>query len=176
MTRPTILILLAACLLGCSQQETPHSSSKPEVDVWVAARTGDIEAIEAHAAAKSNLEEKEPFGGSTPLIVASSYGKVESIEALLAQGVDLHAKNNDGSTALHCAVFFGYPECVKLLLAKGADKTLKNNYGQTPLDLATQPWTQDLEGIYKMFEGVLQTTIDTEAIRATRPEIADLLR
>ena len=56
----------------------------------------------------------------------------EVVELLLAKGLDIHAKRDDGSTVLHEAAFGGNKEIVELLLVKGADIHAKT-YGGSVL-------------------------------------------
>ena len=93
--------------------------------------TDNMEALKQHIAAGSNLNEKDPLGGSSPLISACLFGKTAMAKMLIEAGADLNFRNNDGSTALHTASFFCHPEIVRMLLDKGADKTIKNKYGST---------------------------------------------
>ena len=53
-----------------------------------------------------------------PLIEASSKGDTEKVQALLAQGADVNAKNNDGGTALMIASGQGHTDIVVVLLAQ----------------------------------------------------------
>ena len=148
----------------------------PAIDIWTAAGQGNIDAIEQHSAAGTDLNAKEPGGGSSPLFVASLFGQTEAARLLIEKGADLTIKNNHGSTALHVAAFFGHPETVKLLLEKGADVTAKNNNGETPLDTVAGDWNEELEGVYGLIAGALQIEVDLERIKGVRPQIAELLR
>ena len=46
---------------------------------------------------------------------------IDAIKQILASGVDVNAKDNDGDTALFIATGEGHKEVIKLLIAKGAD-------------------------------------------------------
>ena len=136
------------CWIGCKQgnaQENTHQSiaknATPVIDIHTAIVTGNIAVLKQHIAAGSNLNEKDPIGGSSPLITACLFGKTEMARLLINAGVELNFQNNDGSTPLHTAAFFCRPEIVQLLLAKGADKTLKNKYGQTAYETVAGEFT-----------------------------------
>lgn len=60
----------------------------------------------------------------------------EAVRTLLAQEVDVNAREGDGATALHWAVVRGDAEVVDALLGAGADVNAANDYGVTPLTLA----------------------------------------
>src|SRR4051812_32111203 len=121
-------ILVSLLLIGLSTRCTPSksdpkaSTSAPDVDIHTAVVSGNKEALLQHIKAGTNLDERDPFGGSSPLISAAVFGKTEEAKILIEAGADLNFQNNDGSTALHSAAFFCRPEIVKMLLDKGANK------------------------------------------------------
>ncbi|KAM9243511.1 ankyrin repeat domain-containing protein 35 isoform 3-T3 [Dugong dugon] len=51
--------------------------------------------------------------------LAATKGLTECLTILLANGVDINSKNEDGSTALHLATISCQPQCVKVLLQDG---------------------------------------------------------
>jgi ankyrin repeat protein len=64
-------------------------------------------------------------------------GNMKAVKALLAQGADVNAKDDQGQTALHwVAPARDNPEMVKVLVAKGADVNAKDNAGETALMIA----------------------------------------
>jgi len=162
-TRPKIAALLQ------------EHQSKIGVDIWTAARTGNIGAIKRHIAAGTDVNGTEPEGGSTPLIVAALNGQGKAADLLIENGASIDARNNDGSTALHVAAFFGHTEIVKTLLSAGADVNARNQRGEAPLDTVDDSWSEPLEGIYEVIGGYLQLELDLERIKAARPEIAAML-
>lgn len=80
----------------------------------------------------------------TPLIEAAMRGDVENLEASIAAGADVNARDSGGSTALHWAAFHGHPEAVKTLIAKRADVNAKNNSGATAVRAARGARHQDI--------------------------------
>jgi uncharacterized protein len=188
ITKITFLLLLlfvASCKSkdDSSQKAGLSDSSQtdvkaPAVDIHTAVITENLEALKQHIAAGTNINEKDPFGGSSPLISASVFGKPEMARFLIDAGADINFQNNDGSTALHTAAFFCRPEIVKMLLDKGADKTIKNKYGATPYDNVAGPFA-DLKNAYDMMGkmlGPMGLKLDYAYIEKTRPEIATLLK
>jgi ankyrin repeat protein len=170
----TMLVVTLLAVTGCEKQENPT----PSVSLHVAAIQGNLEAIRQHIKAGSDLNEKEPSRGSSPLITASVFGKTEVARALIEAGADVNYQNNEGSTALHSAAFFCRTEIVKLLLENGADKTLKNNAGRTPLESVASPF-ENVKSIYDQLGaslGPLGLVLDYEQIKMTRPQIAEMLR
>jgi hypothetical protein len=150
--------------------------AKRHIDIWTASATGNIAGIKQQLSAGTDINVKEPVGGSSPLLIAAISGQSEAAMLLVEKGADLNSKNNNGSTALHLSAFFAHPEIVKLLLDKGVDVTVRNNRGETALDTVAAQWSPELAGIYKWLGGILQMELDLERIKATRPAVADLLR
>ena len=187
--RTSIIITFLATLLimaGCKEKKESTQSSTvsetkvkpPKIDIHTAIITGDMGALRQHIAAGSNLNEKDPLGGSSPLISASLFGKTAMAKALIDAGADLNFQNNDGSTALHTAAFFCRPEIVQLLLDKGADKTIKNKYGSTAYESVAGPFAaikSSYEGLGKMLEP-MGLKLDYSYLEKTRPEIAAMLK
>ncbi|KPJ90001.1 MAG: hypothetical protein AMS18_11840 [Gemmatimonas sp. SG8_17] len=116
----TLLTPLAACA---------QDNGTPGVNIHMAALQGDVAAIRLHIEAGSDLNEKDPYG-STPLIIAATFGKTDVAKALIEAGADLNITNNDGGTALHAAAFLCRPEIVISLLEHGAPLGLVLDYEQ----------------------------------------------
>jgi ankyrin repeat protein len=163
---------------GNSTTAVQSSIKAPEVDIHTAVVSGNVEAVKQHIAAKSNINEKDPFGGSSPLISAAVFGKTDIAKLLIDANADINFQNNDGSTALITAAFFCRPEIVKLLLDKGADKTIKNKFGATAYDTVMIPFA-DVKNTYDMMGKMLEPMglkLDYAYIEKTRPEIAAMLK
>ena len=169
-----MLIVTLLAVVGCRKQENPA----PKIDLLTAAVTGNLEAVQQHIEAGSDLDIKEPTRGSTPLITATVFGKTEVAMALIEAGADLNCQNNEGSTPLITAAVFCHTEIVKALLDKGADKTLRNKAGRNALESVSRPF-DDVKGIYDGLGAALAPfglKLDYERIKMTRPKIAEVLR
>ena len=177
------LIIVSCKTKDSSAQSDDATSAKtevkpPQIDIHTAVLTENVDAVKQHIAAGTNINEKDPFGGSSPLITASLFGKTEMAKLLIEAGADVNFQNNDESTALHVAAFFCRPDVVKLLLEKGADKSLKNKYGQTPYETVAGPFSE-VKPAYDMMVQVLGPMglkLDYAYVEKTRPEIAATLK
>jgi ankyrin repeat protein len=180
------IVLIAACSGSDNSKDASGDSTSaaqsqvkpPQIDINSAVVTDNIEAVKQHIAAGSNINEKDPFGGSSPLISASVFGKTEIAKVLIEGGADLDIQNNDGSTALHSAAFFCRPEIIDMLLDKGADKTIRNKFGATAYESVAAPF-EDVKSAYDMMGTMLSPMglkLDYDYIQKTRPEIAATLK
>ncbi|XP_055603232.1 transient receptor potential channel pyrexia [Uranotaenia lowii] len=97
---------------------------------------GDYHTVELllQHGAKPQLWDKERK--ATPLHCAASCGSTESIDLLLAIGVDINA-GIEKHSPLHYAVQRNSIKCVEYLLKKGANPNTPQVYTQTPLHVAT---------------------------------------
>ncbi|PZX58198.1 ankyrin repeat domain-containing protein [Algoriphagus chordae] len=173
---PALLITLFI-MVSCATASEKKVDA-PEIDLQTAVITNNLEAIKEHIAAGSDLNVKDPFGGSSPLITAAVFDKLEAAKLLLDAGADINFQNNDGSTALISAAFFGRPEIVQLLLEKGADKTIKNKYDTTALDNVSAPFAA-VKDIYDVIGNSLEPMglkLDYAYLEKIRPEIAKMLQ
>lgn len=67
------------------------------------------------------------------LIYAATFGDLDEIYMLEANGVDLNVADYDGRTALHLAAAEGREEVVEYLLSKGVNPNPIDRWGGTPL-------------------------------------------
>jgi len=163
---------------GLHRDSGKQEIQAPKTDIHAAALMGDLKAIKMHIAAGTDLEKKDPLGGSTPLITACVFGKSEVAIALIEAGANVDAKNNDGSTPLHCAALFCYTDIVRSLLEHGADKSLTNNNGELAIRAVEVPFEKMIP-IYDFFSrelGPLGLRLDYDYLEEQRPGIAALLK
>jgi hypothetical protein len=176
------LLFVAILLPACSQSNKDHKSApamdKPEIDIHTAVLYNNLEAVRQHIEAGTDINAKEPFGGSTPLITAATFDKQEIAKLLIDAGADLTITNNDGSTALHSAAFFCRVEMVQLLIDAKADKTIRNNYGATPRETVMGPFSE-IKPVYEMMQQQLAPMglqLDMAQLEKTRPVISMMLQ
>ena len=80
----------------------PPTAKAPDISIWDAAMSGNIEAVKQHLDAGANVNAKNDEDG-TPLHFATFHGHKEIAELLIANGADVNAKNNYGDTPLDSA-------------------------------------------------------------------------
>ncbi|TKG93665.1 ankyrin repeat domain-containing protein [Puteibacter caeruleilacunae] len=153
------------------------TNTPPSQTIHTAAFMGDIKSIQQHIDGKSDLNVKDQYG-STALIIAATFDKPKVAAQLIKAGADLSIPNNDGSTPLHIAAFFCRTDIVKMLIDAGADPKIKNKFGATACESVSQPWSDEIKGIYDGIGellGSLGLRLDYEHIEKTRPEIVRIL-
>ena len=172
-------IITAALLVGCGEAPPPKP---PDVDLITAAAEGNLDAVKQHIAAGTDLNQKDPNPSgakATALGIAAAFGHTKIAIALIEGGANVDQSDKDGSSPLHSAAFLCYPEIVQALLDKGAFKNVRNNSGSTALESVELPWAV-AKGIYEFLDGIifkpLGAPLDYERIKATRPEIVEILR
>ena len=187
MKKVTIVMVIATCLTIAVYAKQAKTGNSPINDIaqetqimglHEAAIQGNLKVVRQHIKAGSDLDEKEPTGGSSPLITAIVFGKTEVAKVLIEAGANVNFRNNERSTPLHTAAFFCRIDIVEILLDKGVNKALKNKYGHTAFESVAGPFT-DLKGVYDFFGkelGPLGLKLDNKQIEMTRPKIAEMLR
>lgn len=152
--------------------------NKPSIDIHAAVITGNLDAVNQHIKAGTDINQKEAMSGSTPLMSAATFNKPEIAKALIYANADLSITNNDGGTVLHTAAFFGRVEIVQLLINAKADKTVRNNYGATAREIVTSDFAQ-MKPIYEMLIQQLKPmgfTLDLDELQKARPVVAMMLQ
>ncbi|PWK26107.1 ankyrin repeat domain-containing protein [Maribacter polysiphoniae] len=181
-----LMVLTSACAQTGNKSKAQADNTvkaktiigKPEMNIQMAVISGNLEVVKQHIEAGTDLNEKDAMSGSTPLITAASFGKIDISKALIDAGADLSLTNNDGSDALHVAAFFCHIEIVQMLIDANADKTTKNNFGATARETVMGPFGE-VKPIYEMLQqqlGPLGLQIDLAEIEKTRPVIAMMLQ
>ena len=96
---------------------------------YQAVRNNDLAALRKLIAAEG-VNARDGLG-QTPLMLASAFGSLDAVRALLAAGADARAGSNAGVTALHWAATS--PEKTRALLDAGADVDRRAPDGATAL-------------------------------------------
>ena len=69
----------------------------------------------------------------SPLHIATMYGHVECVRALIKHKANLHCFDNQGNMPVHAAAAFGETDCLKVLLDNGATVADTTKWGETLL-------------------------------------------
>lgn len=94
-----------------------------------------------------HVDIRDPHDQKTPLIVASRWGDVPLVKALLLRKADATLKDYQGNTALAYACQYGYLKIVQMLYGSREGETtldLKNSMGLTPLIRAAMYNNKDI--------------------------------
>jgi len=141
------------------------------LNIWAAAREGDLGAIERYMASGVAVDASDPERGGTPLLWAAASGRAEAIELLVGRGADVNAADPNGGTALHAAAFLGHEKTVDVLVRNGAKVNAANERGETPLDVAILD-----EGTTRYFASLLQLEVNEDELGRRKAAIAESLR
>lgn len=176
-------ILMVLFNMSCAHKEDKAitkktTTEKPKMDIHAAIISNNIDVVKLHIKVGSDLNKKEAMSGSSPLVTAATFNRIDIAKALIEANVDMSLKNNDGSTALHTAAFFGRIEIVQLLIDAKADKTIKNNFGATARETVMGDFSQ-VKSIYEMLLMQLKPMgfqLDLKEVEKARPVIAMMLQ
>jgi ankyrin repeat protein len=120
----------------------------------VAARKGDMPALEAALARRVDVE-MEDGGQRTAMMRAAMYGRSAAVTRLAKAGANVNARfAMEFDTPLHMAVRGNHPDAVRALVAAGADMNARHNE-DTP--------TPVMEAVYKGRVEALAALVDARA-------------
>ncbi|MCW8890892.1 MAG: ankyrin repeat domain-containing protein [Sedimenticola sp.] len=107
----TIVFLLL--LAGCSEPD------KPTIALNLAVERGDINQIERHVQAGSDIN-RPNNRGETPLHLAATQGSYVIAKLLVKSGADIDTLDNTGNSALNRSVLNGHTQITGYLIKQGA--------------------------------------------------------
>lgn len=116
-----------------------------ETAFYIAAKTGNIAALDALASVSAlNLHEPDN-SGNTPLHAAADSGHLEVLDYLCAHGADINRRNGDGATPL-LVVCEGDSsiDVARFLVDKGADIEISDESGFTPFLTAVWAYKREV--------------------------------
>ena len=106
-----LTIIAAVLLVGCG----------PSVDIWEAAKEGNIEAVKQQLAAGTDVDAKDDKFGLTLLHMAAANNQNEIAKLLIKEGANVNIKDEDAQTPIHYASVNGHVDIVELLLVNNAN-------------------------------------------------------
>lgn len=115
-----------------------------DADLSTAASQGNLEAVEEALRNGAFVEARLGPFEETPLSLASLYGHLSVVRALLDAGADVNAEDRVGHTPLFLASQEGHLETVVVLLEAGADVSIATGNGATPLAVASERGRADV--------------------------------
>lgn len=150
----------------------PHLEELAAEDIWLAAASGNIEAMRTNIEGGAEVNQRNDDGAAL-LTVAAIFGHDEVAALLLEAGAEVNARNpQNGATALHAAAFLGHAAVVQTLLAAGAEPSLANDTGGTAIAAARLDWptTRYVAGMLQIPPG------DEASVMAGKAAVVELLR
>lgn len=142
------IILLAA---GARAEGPPGVAGQNELPIHEASRLGKRATVENLLRGNPALRDTATEHGSTPLHLAAMNADPGPLQALLAAGANVHARDHDGSTPMHMAAYASRTRNAQLLLEAGADPTLKNTIGRDVLSMARKVRADELAGVVSLW-------------------------
>ena len=74
--------------------------------------------------------------------------------ALIREGAEVNAKDQNHETPLHLSAMLGHTETCLVLIREGAEVNAKNVWGDTPLDDAKKHGKADVMALLEKFGGM----------------------
>ncbi|KAI8332344.1 hypothetical protein BC941DRAFT_436389 [Chlamydoabsidia padenii] len=118
-----------------------------------AASSGDLERLELFLKGDNNKYRQyidinvKDEDGTTPLIYASCFGKIDIVQTLLDANADTNVQDSFGWSALMWATNNNHEQIVKLLLDHGASSNTRSSKGRTVMDFINTEKNQKLADI-----------------------------
>ena len=119
---------------------------RPELEH--AARTGDVEAVEAQLKAGVPVDSLDSHG-QTPLMLAAHHGCPGVVDCLVRHGANLDLTAKYGLSALMLAIVARHQAVAYALVRAGADLTIRGTgapgfFGRSAYDLAAEQGMEEL--------------------------------
>lgn len=159
LTLRLFLAFLSASLFGFvavtpafADATAEKTLGKNELPIHDAARMGTRADVERILKATPAMRDIPNEGlGSTPLHLAALNVDSGPLQALIAAGANVNARDKNDATPLHMAAFATRTEHAKLLLQAGADPLLKTVDGRDVASLARRVRADEVAGIVSLW-------------------------
>lgn len=142
---------MAAALAAAQADNGLGAPGQNERPIHHAARLGSRATVESLLKADPRQRDLATDYGSTPLHLAAMNPDPGPLQALLAAGAPLHARDSEGATPLHMAALTARTHNARLLLDAGADPTLKTTIGRDVLSMARKVRADELAGVISLW-------------------------
>ena len=142
---------------------------------WVIAATQKPAKVIEHFGAFPDGVNHRFVRKDTALMVAALHDRRKTLSELIDNGADLNLQNANGNTALHTAAFFGRLEIATALVEAGADTSIYNAEVSTARDIASKPWTPDVEAKVKNVSDIFSLELRMPEVQERRSAVAHLL-
>ena len=142
------LLFLLATLLAAPLYAEIVSYDQPIHD---AARSGSGDDVRRLIKADPKQRHLRNPLGSTPLHLAATNPDTRALQALIAAGADVMARDNDGATPLHMAAYASRPKNVQMLLEAGADPQAKTDNGRDAGSMARKVKADETAGVISLW-------------------------
>jgi ankyrin repeat protein len=138
-----------------------------ELDIFRAARQGDLAVIHTYAKSGQSLNVQNGKG-YTPVIIATYNQQKAAVKTLIAAGANPCLPDKTGQTALMGVAFHGDVDMAQILLQNHCDINATSKAGQTALMFAA------MFGRYEMAEFLLNHDAKTSYVNAQGKSAIDL--
>lgn len=145
-------LILASCLLLAGAANAMETLGKNELPIHDAARLGTRADVERILKANPAMRDARTQAmGSTPLHLAALNLDSGPLQALIAAGANVNARDHNDATPLHMAAYATRSEHARLLLQAGADPLLKTNEGRDVTSLARRVRADEVAGLVSLW-------------------------
>lgn len=135
---------ISAILFALYQQQRDIAkcllAEKPELDIFDASGTGDIDQLQSMLGNDSTLANAQAADGARPLHLACFFSQTDAASLLLKHGAqtDIAVAAFGGVFPLHSAAASRSTDIIQILLESGADPNSTQNGGWTALHAAAK--------------------------------------
>jgi ankyrin repeat protein len=150
---PAALLWKAVYDLGCNATVSGKRGNTP---AHLAAESGSISILEHLVEKQVDVRTCENIEGYTPLMMAASAGKAESVRFLLENGCTHDIVDANGKTLVELAIRWGNPSVMQALQDFGAEFDSVDSDSDTPHPI----WHAIWEGQYAGVKQVLDNGLD----------------